>query len=320
MNFITPEGRPKLLRKIMRSNTMPGAKFTSRGFTLIAALLLTLLLSGFAICLMMMVNTEQKVGSADLSNNYTYRAAEGAMEKMTSDLASTFQNIQAPTAAQICAVSNNPPTWDPTITFTGTDGAYNVTPVTPGAPSPCAPPLAQVWGPIQSGPDAGLYAQIIPVTMNVTAQRAFGNTETVSMTRTAEVALIPVFQFGVFCDGDCFFGRSPNLGFAGRVHTNGDLYLGVADGYNLVFGDKISAFGNVIREQMDNGVPSAGNDNGGTVMIPTTSGGCSVQMANVAAAVPSATCVDVSTYLGATNGSVTDGHASTQYTPWYNVS
>jgi Tfp pilus assembly protein PilX len=300
---------------------MSSAKFGSRGFTLIAALLLTLLLSGFAIALLMMVNTEQKVGAADLSNNYTYRAAEGAMEKMTSDLASTFQNIQAPTAAQICAVSNNPPTWDPTITFTGQDGAYNVTPVTPGSSTPCTSPLSPVWGPIQSGPDAGLYAQIIPVTMNVTAQRILGNTETVSMTRTAEVALIPVFQFGVFCDGDCFFGRSPNLGFAGRVHTNGDLYLGVADGYNLVFGDKISAFGNVIREQMDNGVASAGNDNGGTVMIPTTSNGCSAQMANVAAANPSATCVDISTTaLGATNGSVTAGHASTQVPAWYNVS
>src|SRR5271156_4179545 len=211
MDFIPMEGKRKSFGK-MRRNTMPSAKFRSRGFTLIASLLLTLLLAGFAVALLMMVNTEQKVGAADLSNNYTYRAAEGAMEKMTSDLASTFQNIQAPTAAQICAVSSNPPTWDPTVSYTA---GYNVAPVTPGAPNPCTAPLNPVWGPIQSGPDAGLYAQIIPVTMNVTAQRIFGNTETVSMTRTAEVALIPVFQFGVFCDGDCFFGRSPNLAFAG---------------------------------------------------------------------------------------------------------
>jgi hypothetical protein len=94
----------------------------------------------------------------------------------------------------------------------------------------------------------------------------------------------------------------------------------VADGANLVFGDKISAFGNVIREQMDNGVASAGNDNGGTVMIPTSSGGCSVQLANVGAAAPSATCVDISTQLGATNGSVTGGHGSGQVGAWFNVS
>jgi Tfp pilus assembly protein PilX len=296
---------------------MRSAKLNSRGFTLIASLMLTLLLSGVAVALLMMVNTEQKVGVADLSNNYTYRATEGAIEKQTSDLAAVFQSIQAPTSAEICGVSNNPPTWDASVSYP----TYNVSPVNPGVSNPCSVALPPpVWGPVQSGPDAGLYAQLIPVTLNASALR-LGNSETVSMTRTAEVALIPVFQFGVFSDSDLFFGRSPNLSFAGRVHTNGDLYLGVADGYNLVFGDKMSAFGNVIRQQMDNGVVSAGNDNGGTVMIPTTSGGCATQIANLATATPSATCVDISTTaLGSTDGSVTAGHGSSQFTPWYNVS
>src|ERR1019366_7997291 len=181
MDLIAAEGKRKWFRK-MRRNTMPSANFATRGFTLIASLLLTLLLSGFAVALLIMVNTEQKVGAADLSNNYTYRAAEGAMEKMTSDLANTFQNIQAPTAAEICAVSNNPPTWDATVTFSGNGNVYNVVPVNPGAANPCTAALNPVWGPIQSGPDAGLYAQIIPVTMNGTAQRILGNSETVSMT------------------------------------------------------------------------------------------------------------------------------------------
>jgi Tfp pilus assembly protein PilX len=307
----------------MKKNKVLSANFASRGFTLIASLLLLVMLSGFAIALLMMVNTEQRTGGNDLQNNYVFHSAEGAVEKATNDLANVFQNIQSPTPAAICDLSTNPgpPTWDPTVTYT----TYNIAPVPVGAPSSC-PPLSTVWGQIQSGPNAGLYAQLIPVEINVQAQRNTG--ETASMTRSAEIALIPVFQFGVFCDGDCFFGRSPNLGFAGRVHTNGDLYLGVADGYNLVFGDKISAFGNVIREQMDNTVASAGNDNGGTVMIPTTSGGCAAQLANVAAATPSATCVDIAngwpalglSGLGSTYGSVEAGHASTQNPAWINVS
>ncbi len=304
---------------------MRKAKFGSRGFTLIASLLMLLLLSGFALGLMMMVNTEQRVGGFDLNNNYTYHAAEGAIEKMTSDVASTFKSIQSPTSAQICALSSNYPTWDSSITYQ----TYNIAPIpTAFGQNPCSaaslaanPSPTTAWGPVQSGPDAGLYAQIIPITMNVVAQRGSG--ETVSMTRTAEVALIPVFQFGVFSDSDLFFGRSPNLGFAGRVHTNGDLYLGVADGANLVFGDKISAFGNVIRQQMDNGVVAAGNDDGGTVMIPTQNNGCSAQMANVAGAIPNGTtCVDISTTsLGASLGSVQGGHGSAQNTAsWKNVS
>src|SRR5579872_1289941 len=303
---------------VTRRTTMFSVKCGSKGFTLIATLMIMMLMSGFALALLMMVNTEQRAGGYDLNATYTYRAAEGAMEALTSNLANTFKSIQSPTNTEICAAASTPPSWDTTVTYP----LYNVAP-SPGysTANPCpALPNPVPWGPIQTGPDAGLYAQILPITLNVEAQRGDG-LETASMTRTAEVALIPVFQFGVFCDGDCFFGRSPHLGFAGRVHTNGDLYLGVANGFNLVFGDKISAFGNVIRQQMDNGVPSAGNDNGGTVMIPTTSGGCNAQMANVAAAVPSATCVDIATTaLGATDGSVSGGHASAQVAAWYNVS
>ena len=116
---------------------MRSFKSGSRGFTLIASLLLMLLLSGVAVALLMMVNTEQKVGAADLSNNYTYRATEGAIEKETSDLANTFKSIQAPTSGQICAVSASLRTWDPTVTYP----VYSVAPVNPGAPDPCAAAL-----------------------------------------------------------------------------------------------------------------------------------------------------------------------------------
>ncbi|MFY9742884.1 MAG: hypothetical protein WA252_08495 [Candidatus Sulfotelmatobacter sp.] len=296
---------------------MLSAKSSSRGFTLVASLLLTLLLSGVAIALLSMVTTEQRSGGTDLSNNYTYRSAEGAMEKMTSDLANSFQSIQSPTAAQICALSNNPPTWDATVTYP----TYSVAPSSTTGGS--CPPLTSFYGQIAAGPDTGLYAQIMPVTLNVIAQRINGQ-ETVSMTRTAEVALIPVFQFGVFSDSDLFYGQSPNLGFAGRVHTNGDLYLGVANGDYLVFGDKLSAFGNVIREQMDNGMTVGGGLDDGTVLIPTTSGGCNTQLTDLntgSSISASATCVNIAgTALGATDGSVTGGHGSAQFTPWYNVS
>jgi hypothetical protein len=303
---------------------MRSAHHNSRGYTLIASLLLMILMSGLACGLFMMVNTEQMAGGYDLNNTYTYHAAEGAMEKMSSDLASTFASIQSPTTANICALSNNVPTWDSTVTY----NVYSVAPVPPYAgANPCSaaniatyPKPTSSWGTISSGSNMGLNAMIIPIMMNAQVQRATG--ETVNMTRTAEVALIPVFQFGVFSDSDVFFGRSPNMAFAGRLHTNGDLYLGVADNYNLVFGDKLAAYGNVIREQMDNGVTSAGNDDGGPVLIPTTAGGCANQLANLATAAASATCVDIaSTALGSSLGSVVGGHGSAQNTTsWKSVS
>ncbi len=301
---------------------MPSAKFASKGFTLIASLLLLVLLSGFACALLMMVNTEQRAGGYDLNSTYTYRSTEGAMEKMTSDLANTFASIQSPNNTDICN-SAVAPTVDPSITFPlYTVGAAPGIPVQGGACPPLPNPIP--WGQIQTGTDAGLYAQLLPVVLNVTGQRADGQ-ETVSFTRTSEVALIPVFQFGIFSDSDLFFGQSPNLGFAGRVHTNGDLYLGVANGASLVFGDKISAFGNVIREQMDDGIAVGGGMDDGNVLIPNAQNGCNPQLTALqtgAAVNASGTCVNIAgTALGGTNGSVVGGHGSAQNTAsWINVS
>ena len=46
----------------MKSDTTRVTKLDSRGFTLVATLMLLLIMSGIAIGLLMMVNTEAKVG------------------------------------------------------------------------------------------------------------------------------------------------------------------------------------------------------------------------------------------------------------------
>jgi hypothetical protein len=224
-------------------------------------LLLLLLLSGIAIGLMMMVTTEGKVGGVDLQNNVAYHNAEGGVEKMTSDLAGAFRSAQSPKPSDICALSNLQPN---IVGVTWKD--YQVQPA-----SGCTAALANNYGQIQSGPNQGLWAQIIPVTMLATAAQAGG--QEVSMMRTAQVALIPVFQFGVFSDSDLAFFSGPNFDFAGRVHTNGDLYPEVGNGSFLTFHDKVTAFGNVVRSQLPNGFATGANYTG-TVLIPTASQGC----------------------------------------------
>lgn len=240
---------------------MRSARLRARGFTLIATLLLLLLLSGIAIGLMMMVTTEGKVGGVDLQNNVAYHNAEGAVEKMTSDLAATFKSVQAPKPSDICALSSLQPSI-PGVTWKD----YQVQPT-----SGCTATLANNYGQISAGPNQGLWAQIIPVTMLATAAQAGG--QEVSMMRTAQVALIPVFQFGIFCDNDCSFFSGPNFDFAGRVHTNGDLYPEVGNGSTLVFHDKVTVYGNVVRAQLANGFPTNANYTG-TVLMPTAAQGC----------------------------------------------
>jgi len=281
---------------------MKRARVHTQGFTLIASLLMLLLLSGIAIGLLMMANTEGKVGGSDLANNLAFHAADGGIEKMASDLSATFQNAQAPTAAQICALGGS--SYQPTmvgVTWT----QYTVTPA-----SGCSGTLTATWGQITGGPNQGLWAQIIPINMLTTA--ALNGGQEVSMTRGAQVALIPVFQFGVFSEGDLSFFSGPNFDVVGPVHTNADLYPFVGPGSTLTFHNKVEAYGNVIRTQLANGWNAATNYNG-TVDVPTTANGCSTATTN---------CVAMTAPNSASfgDGSVTGPGSSTpQTTSTYNT-
>jgi Tfp pilus assembly protein PilX len=260
---------------------MGKSKRDSRGFTLIAALLLTILLSGIAVGLMYMVSNEIRMGGNDLEGNLAYYGAEAGIENLTAQLSQLYQTSQTPNAAAITALtsaSNYPTTisgsnitnmnYFESISWPNSDAAGNPT----GA-----------WDIVGSGPDQGMVATMIPFNLQVTATRQGSSGQTgaysaaaatgaaVNLTRTVEVALLPAFEFGVFCDGDCDYFAGPNFNFGGRVHTNGNLFL--ASGSKLTFTDKIAAVGEVIVDQLENGW-STGNGYTGSVYVPSAAGGC----------------------------------------------
>ncbi len=296
---------------------MKSARLHTRGFTLIASLLMLLLLSGIAIGLMMMVNTEGRVGGTDLQNNMAFHAAEGGIEKMYSDLATVFQNTQAPSASEICGVgatANQPAMGG--VTWT----QYSATPQGLTCPASALATVTSHWGPILSGPNTGLYAQIIPVNMLATASLMGG--QEVSMTRQAQVALIPVFQFGVFCDADCSIFPGSPMTFAGAVHANGDFYPFTNTGSSLTFQSKISAFGNIVRTVLPNTNTSAKD---GKVYVPTSnsSTACSITVGNTAPSTAAANnCLALDSVTSSTygDGSVTGmGSGTAQITNYYSA-
>ncbi|HEY1802348.1 MAG TPA: hypothetical protein VGG46_15585 [Terriglobales bacterium] len=240
----------------------------SRGFTLIAALLLLMLLSALSVGLFMMVNTEQRVGNNNIQNSIAQRTAEGGIEKMTSDIANTFFSIQNPQPSDISGLDTLNPDAN---TYVG----YTLTPDTKPNPADPTHPLPNTgWNVVQSGEFKGLFAQTWDITLTSVAQTSGG--QQAAMSRRVQQVLIPVFQFGGFCNGDCGFFRNPNYDFNGRFHTNGDLYLGAANTATVTFHDKVEAYGDVIRTVLPNGTdatPTAANDSG-TVQIPTASNGC----------------------------------------------
>ena len=238
------------------------SQLRAKGFTLIAALLMLLLMSGIAVGLMYMVNSESHVGGNDINYNVAYYAAESGMEKLTADLATLYQSSQAPIPANITNLTNFPPTAMTNMNYTET---ITWTPDANGNP-------VSNWNTISSGNNYGLKALIVPYTLTVNATQPVSNASA-NITRSVEVALIPVFQFGIFADGDIDYFAGPAFTFKGRVHTNGSLYL--ASGSTLALFDKATAFNQIITDRLQNGhLTSSGYS--GTIYIPNASGGCDV--------------------------------------------
>ena len=233
----------------------------SDGFTLIAALLIMVLLSGVAAGLLYLVTNESRMSGNDLESNLAYYGAESGMEKLTTDLSSLYSQYMIPTNTQIQNLVNYPPT--PAM-VSGMNFTESISYPTDAKGNPLSN-----WNTVSSGSNQGLYAEIIPMTMQVIATRP--SSASVNMTRKVEVALIPVFQFGVFCGYDCSYFPGPNFSFGGRVHTNQNLFL--AAGGDLVFSDKIAAYQQIVMDRLENDhLTTTGY--GGTVYVPNASGGC----------------------------------------------
>ncbi|MGC2196141.1 MAG: PilX N-terminal domain-containing pilus assembly protein, partial [Terriglobales bacterium] len=247
---------------------MKKSTLRQKGFTLIAALLLLLLLSGVAVSLMYLVNGESHMGGSDMNYNLTYYAAESGMEQLTASLAALYSSAQSPTPASISALAATTPT------TLGNGINFNESITWANDPANPGNPLTS-WNTISSGANQGLVAEIVPLTLTVNAYQGPLNTTTpnaaTNITRNVEVALIPVFQFGIFADGDISYFAGPTFQFKGRVHTNGSLYL--ASGSSLTFFSKVTAFNQIIRDRLENNhLTSSGYTS--PVYIPNASGGC----------------------------------------------
>jgi hypothetical protein len=224
---------------------------SSRGYALLSALLLLLLLSAMAVGMVYLTQTETRLGGTDMENTLAYYAAEAAMEQMVADLSGLVARLQVPTQADIDALEASQPAL-PGVQYTNYDLG------TVGATENRT---------LSGGPHAGLVGMITPLTLGVTARRPGG--AEVRMSRTVEVARIPIFQFAIFSNGSVVLTPGPPQTVEGRVHANQDILIDPVMG--LTFQARVSAVGKVIRDRRtDPSWPPAG----GPAYIPTAPTGC----------------------------------------------
>src|ERR1700733_7686972 len=141
----------------------------SRGFTLIAALLLTLLLSALAVGLLYTVTNEQRMGGNDLESNLAFYGAESGMENLTSQLSLLYQSSQTPTAAAITALASST-NWPTNVTGSNiTNMGYTESITWPLSDANGNP--KGTWDIVGSGADQGMVSSMIPFNLQVTATR-----------------------------------------------------------------------------------------------------------------------------------------------------
>ena len=230
-----------------------------KGVALITSLMVLLLISAIVVGMCWMVMTDQRLGGNNSSRELAFYGAEAGMEKLTTDVANKFSTEGALTAADITAITAAPPTALPGIQYVNSSGAstYQITPLVPVSNN------ASILPP---SPYAGMQGLITPFTLTVAAQNIATGAE-VKLTRQIQVVAIPVFQFGIYSDSDISFFNGPSFNFGGRTHTNGNLWLAPNTG-PLFLGDKVTAVGQIIRTNLENGYAgSSGSTYGGYVSI-----------------------------------------------------
>ncbi|HXM94607.1 MAG TPA: hypothetical protein VN943_08225 [Candidatus Acidoferrum sp.] len=236
------------------------------GIALVTTLLVLVLMSSLLVGFIFLIINGQKVSGANNDYSRAFYAAQAGMEKLTADLGTLFDNTYAPSAAELAVVKAAKPNLA-NIQFQKEDGTtgYQLDYPTDVNGNPLASNTQ-----VKTGPFQGLTALTTPYTLTINARTPSGSE--VKLQRTTQTVAISVFQFGIFSDVDLGFHAGPNFGFGGRVHTNGNLFLAEGQGSTLTLSDRVTAFGDVIRTNLMNGLPLAAGNWTGTVNITTSPG------------------------------------------------
>jgi Tfp pilus assembly protein PilX len=263
-----------------------------QGIALVTSILILLLLSTMIAGFAWMVMGDRALGGNYQDRQLAFYGAEAGMESLTAALENLFNANYAPTAASITGTSgiiNTAPTnLVPGVQYLNPDGTngYVIKFPTDSNGNPKASSSN-----ISNGTYAGLQGLMTPYTIQVTSRTAFGSE--VRLTRDVQTVAIPVFQFGVFSGNDLDYFAEPPFNFGGRVHSNGNLWLAELSGNTLTMGGAVTAGGEIITSNLENGYATSSIFAG---PVNITTGGSGYQ--NLRSQSPSQSVSGTSNYVG----------------------
>lgn len=210
-----------------------------RGIVLVMALILMGLLSALVGAYAILVRADIGIRGGAGRARKAFYAAEAGLNVAMAETRNMFDNFAVPTA-----YSN--------VVTVGTGSQQRTVGYSLSPDPTCNPCPTQS---IPAGqPFAGLNTIPYRYTVSSVAENTEGDQET-ELGAEFEVHNIPIFQFLAFYANDLYIMPAPTMSLAGRVHTNGDMYLNANNGATLSIGDKqpqmpfvqVSAAGNIFR-------------------------------------------------------------------------
>ena len=237
-----------------------------RGMALITALMIMLLMSALMVSFTAIMTSDQRLPrhrQGSQPRGTTGRSP--GLEKLTVDLGNLFLTNVAPTNQQIAKLSRTilRHQWSDVLAAEAPVVAYGVT------------PLLQLL----RRPPCGSSIDVLRDGAERTVSRVDRSEESLSLldciakttnggeahlTRKIESVAIPVYQFGTFSNVDLSLFAGGAFTFGGRIHPNGNLFAQAQNGWTTTLTDKVTAYGDIIRQTMQNGLDLAAAGFNGT--------------------------------------------------------
>lgn len=228
------------------AGSFSGAKPQSqKGIALIAALMMLAVLSTLFAAYFLLTQTEQRMSKGSKDSQSGFNAAEAALNLRAEEVRAIFKDYSLPSGTAPSGVSDcdagNLGSGDYKCQFyqfdTGHQAVSYVSPASGNPYSNILPP-GEIF--------VGLTAQEYRYTV-----RAVGRNRTKSNEAILDLGffsrLIPLFQFAIFFQDDLEIFNGATFTVDGRVHTNGNFYLGPQTGGTTNLTGQVSVAGKFYR-------------------------------------------------------------------------
>jgi len=181
------------------------------GFALVVGLIMLVLVGFLGMTALRTSDTDKDITANQVHRTQSFYLAEAGSERVAAEIIRSFERFgRAPDPLPSGAFDYG----NGYSSFSTTDlGPASVENLTTGA-------------------YAGLYGLVKAFEVN-SVGRLSGDPQQVEISLVVQDALVPVFQFAVFYEHDMEFHPGADMTITGRMHSNGDMYLGANTTLNI---------------------------------------------------------------------------------------